>query len=224
MILQLLRPNIWSHTHKYTQTYVNKARRTPELAVDQSRGRTVEVCLTSQQNSVSPHRREEGRQESVCLCGGVSVCSAGFFRQRPEHVDIKALLINTIRFSWELCSAFTVQDRGARGSAAASPLLFAHWLFPTSSPLNCRVLSCSRRKNTVSTTELICVVYREYTSFVGSKKTDLTCVTGDNASSVFRFYWQPHNRRPHNNNVAKIINWHTSYCITLKAIRQLNAE
>lgn len=134
------------------------------------------------------HRRRGSRQ--VC----VRVCSAGF-RQCPEHVDVKALLINTIRFSWELHSAFRVQDCG--GSAEACALLFAHWLFPTSSPLNCSVLSCSRRgggrRNTVSTSELIYVVYREYTGFAGSKKTALTCMTEDNASLISN----PHNWRPH---------------------------
>lgn len=97
---------------------------------------------------------EKKESRNVCVwvyaCVRVCVHSAGF-RQRPEHVDIKALLINTIRFSWELRSAFRVQDWGAWGSAAACALLFARWLFPTSSPLNCSVLSCSRREKKTHT-------------------------------------------------------------------------
>lgn len=50
-------------------------------------------------------------------------------RERREHVDIKAPLINTIRFSWEVCSVFRVQEWGAQGSAAVCRLLFAHWPF-----------------------------------------------------------------------------------------------
>lgn len=60
------------------------------------------------------YSQKRGEQKRVCMSVRVCVCvhSAGF-RQRPEHVDIKALLINTIRFSWELRSAFRVQDWGA---------------------------------------------------------------------------------------------------------------
>lgn len=80
--------------------YENKTRMIPEPAVEQSPQKGL------LKSASPPHKRRESR--SVCVC----VCSAGF-RQRPEHVDIKALLINTIRFSWELRSAFRVQDCGA---------------------------------------------------------------------------------------------------------------
>lgn len=109
------------------------------------------------------------------------LCAQQGLQERSEHVDIKALLINTIRFSWEVCSVFRVQDWGTQGSAAACLLLFATG-HSKSSPLNCSVLSCRRKKKTLSTAELIFMVYREYTGIQGQKKGNLTCMTEDNMS------------------------------------------
>lgn len=105
-----------------------------------------------------------------------SVCTTGL-RECSEHVDIKALLINTIRFSWEVCSVFRVQDWRAQGSAAVCLLLFADWPFNILPPSKCSVLSWREKKNTVSSTELIFMVYREYTGISCPKKANLGSVT-----------------------------------------------
>lgn len=69
-------------------------------------------------------------------------------RECREHVDIKALLINTIRFSWEVSSVFRVQDWGAQGSAAVCLLLFAHWPFNILPfELQCSKLQEKKKKN-----------------------------------------------------------------------------
>lgn len=91
-------------------------------------------------------------------------------------MDIKALLINTIRFSWEVCSVFRVQDWRAQGSAAVCLLLFAHWLFnillfETQCP------KLRGKKKSASTAELIFTVYREYTGISCPKKANLASVT-----------------------------------------------
>lgn len=85
----------------------------------------------------------------------------------------------------------------------ACALLFARWLFPTSSPLNWSVLSCSRREKNTHTAELIFVVYREYAGFAGSKKTALTCMTGDKCVLNFSVKVPPTQQRA-SYNMAKI--------------------
>ncbi|KAK5882267.1 hypothetical protein CesoFtcFv8_020870 [Champsocephalus esox] len=89
-----------------------------------------------------------------------SVCSTSYGSVR-EHVDIKAPLINTIRFSWEVCSVFRVQGWRAHGSAAVCLLLFAHWPFNIlPDQMQCSKLE---EKELPSTAELIFTVHREYT-------------------------------------------------------------
>lgn len=104
-------------------------------------------------------------------------------------MDIKALLINTIRFSWEVCSVFRVQDWEAQGSAAVCLLLFAHWPFNIIPfELQCSKLQEEKKKkHTVSTAELIFMVYREYTGISGPKKANLTCMTQRTICPFFQF-------------------------------------
>lgn len=94
-------------------------------------------------------------------------------------MDIKALLINTIRFSWEVRSVFRVQGWRARGSAAVCvPASVC-----TRRPFNILPfkMQCSKleggKKRTVSTAELIFTVYREYTGISRPKKANLASVT-----------------------------------------------
>lgn len=97
-------------------------------------------------------------------------------RECREHVDIKALLINTIRFSWEVCSVLRVQGCRAQGSAAVCLLLFAHWPFSIL-PFETQRSKLEEKKKTGSTAELIFMVYREYTGISWPKKANLASVT-----------------------------------------------
>lgn len=162
----------------------------------------------SAESTASPsHKRlfllqEKGRAETcvhectrVCVC----VCAQCGFSATSRTCGHKSPADKHNPF--QLGAALSVQGSGL-GSVRLSCGVrapFAHWLFPTSSPLNCSVLSCSRREKNTHTAELIFVVYREYAGFAGSKKTALTCMTGDKCVLNFsvKVPPPPNNSGPH---------------------------
>lgn len=104
-------------------------------------------------------------------------------RERGAHVDMKVLLINTIRFSWEVCSVFRVQGWRARGSAAVCARFCLHNADFNILPFSVLSWRGPKKKKAVSTAELIFAVYREYTAILCPRKANLAGVTrGDNVS------------------------------------------